>query len=189
MMCLDSNFVGSENPIKMCLQVTSSFQDEYLIEAGDPLPTNCCLSYCLDTTDLSEEEGGIALNILPLASGTKAGILRSMAARFRLLTVCERALNSSLEGIDALLGRCGLWVWFHWFHARPLTGCPVVLPSNSELTKERLEDMELDKRQQVCESVFHTINWFKELVSILPLQGSKVTTCKGQRSPPARVKG
>ncbi len=86
----------------MHVQVTSSFQDDYLVDAADPLPTGASLVHALDTVD----EGCIALNIFPLVGGEGAEGVRSLAARFHLLKVCEAAVNGSLEGIDALLGEC-----------------------------------------------------------------------------------
>ncbi len=86
----------------VCVQVTSSFQDDYLVDASDPLPTGASLIHALDTVD----EGCIALNILPLVGGEGAEGVRSMAARFHLLKVCEASVNGNLEGIDALLGKC-----------------------------------------------------------------------------------
>lgn len=69
------------------------------------------LLYGLD----AEEEGSIALNLLPLVmgvggsgEGVKGEGVRGMAARFHLLRVCEQAVNKSLEGIDALLGEYSL---------------------------------------------------------------------------------
>lgn len=80
--------------------MTSSFQDDYLIEASDPLPLGLELLYSLDEV----EEGLIALNLQPLIGGAGCENVRSMAARFHLLRVCEAAVNKNLEGIDALLG-------------------------------------------------------------------------------------
>ena len=97
--------------IRTVSQVTSSFQDDFLIEATDPLPSDAGLPlkllYGLD----AEEEGSIAINLLPLVmgvgeagEGVKGEGVRAMAARFHLLRVCEQAINQNLEGIDALLG-------------------------------------------------------------------------------------
>ena len=101
----------------LCDETTASFQETFLIEITDPLPTDLGLplgfSFGLDST----EEGSIVVNVFPLAvrqsqKGQERGaVLRAMAAQFRLLRICEQTLNSSLEAVDALLGRwCGV-VW------------------------------------------------------------------------------
>ena len=47
-----------------------------------------------------------------------------------------------------------------------IPGCPVVLCSEDTLTPEALEDLSLQKRQEICLSIFHCLNWFRELVSM-----------------------
>ena len=94
----------------LCDEITAKFQDVFLVESTDPLPTDVGLplelAYGLDT----EEEASIALNLMPnvVQPGEKgqengAG-LRGMVAQFRLMRMCEQMLSGNLEGIDALLG-------------------------------------------------------------------------------------
>ena len=94
----------------LCDETTTSFQDVFLIEITDPLPTDTDLPlefvYGLD----SSEEGSIALNLFPLVveqssrTQERGAALRSLCAQFRLLHICEHTLNGVLEGVDALLG-------------------------------------------------------------------------------------
>jgi len=94
----------------LCDKITTKFQDIFLIESTDPLPTDVGLplelAYNLDVV----EEASIALNLMPGVvqpgeNGQERGaVLRAMAAKFRLLRMCEQTLNGNLEGIDALLG-------------------------------------------------------------------------------------
>ena len=94
----------------LCDEITAKFQDVFLVESTDLLPTDVGLplelAYGLDT----EEEASIALNLMPnvVQPGEKgqengAG-LRGMVAQFRLMRMCEQILSGNLEGIDALLG-------------------------------------------------------------------------------------
>ena len=95
----------------LCDKITTKFQDIFLIESTDRLPTDVGLplelAYNLDVV----EEASIALNLMPGVvqpgeNGQERGaVLRAMAAKFRLLRMCEQTLNGNLEGIDALLGR------------------------------------------------------------------------------------
>ena len=91
-------------------ETTSLFQDSFLVEVSDPLPTDLGLPTELAEGLDSSEEGSIAVNLLPLAVKVGEGTrergsgLRPMAAQFRLLRVCEQTLRDSLDGVDALLG-------------------------------------------------------------------------------------
>ena len=94
----------------LCDETTSGFQEVFLVEVTDEVPTDLELPlelvYGLDTS----EEGSIAVNLFPMAvqqddkTQERGGVLRRMASQFHLLRVCEQALNGSLEGVDALLG-------------------------------------------------------------------------------------
>lgn len=87
-------------------KTTTEFQDSFLVESCDFLPSSSSsslpleIAFGLDST----EEGSIALNLLPLLEGGKAAQLCPMAAQFRLLRVCEQQLHANLESVDALLG-------------------------------------------------------------------------------------
>ena len=103
---LDTSFLEGLNE-----KITSLFQDTYLVEITDPLPTfpgiPLDFSHGLDNPD----EGTIAVNLLPMAVNSHER-LRAMAAHFHLLCVIVMAMNNSLEEVDALLGGCGLSVTF-----------------------------------------------------------------------------
>ena len=96
----------------LCDKITTKFQDVFLVESTDDLPTDVGvpleLAYSLDAM----EEASVALNLMPSVvqpgeKGQEKGAgLRAMAAKFRMLSVCEQTLNGNLEGIDALLGGC-----------------------------------------------------------------------------------
>lgn len=114
-MCLVVSQLDSAILAHLCEEVTTSFQDTFLVEVTDGVPEGVStvpmeFLYGLDPTD----EGSIALNLLPMIVDPKArsggGVvgetkLLEMAAKFHLLRTCEQQLNSSLEGIDALLGK------------------------------------------------------------------------------------
>ena len=205
----------------LCDETTTSFQDVFLIEITDPLPTDTDLPlefvYGLD----SSEEGSIALNLFPLVveqssrTQERGAALRSLCAQFRLLRICEHTLNGVLEGVDALLGewkraggggeggggerrwrgQCGSILMANAdqymvsvFHAEmvclpvplyphlppPLPpsllshpGAPVVMCTSDELKSDVFEDLPLVKRQSVCLSLCHCLNWFRELVRLV----------------------
>jgi Fanconi anemia group D2 protein len=136
----------------LCDETTSVFQDAYLVEVSDPLPPDLGLPLELSHGLDSSEEGSITVNIFPLAARRdertqeRGSALRGMAAQFRLLRVCEQTLTGSLEGVDALLG------------------APVVMCVADRLKSDMFEDVPLDKRQAVCLSLCHCLNWFRELV-------------------------
>ena len=79
------------------------YQDTYLVEISDPLPSLPGLplefSYGLDNT----EEGTIALNLFPMVAASPER-LRAMAAHFHLLCVLTMTQHNNLEEVDALLG-------------------------------------------------------------------------------------
>ena len=43
-------------------------------------------------------------------------------------------------------------------------GCPVVLVSQDKLKMEVFEDLPITKKQDICVSLFHCLNWFREMV-------------------------
>ena len=98
----------------LCNETTSVFQDTFLVEVSDPLPSDLGLAVELAHGLDSSEEDSIAVNMFPLTtrqderSRERGSCLRGMAAQFRLLRVCEHILNGSLEGVDALLGSSSL---------------------------------------------------------------------------------
>jgi len=109
------------------------------------------------------EEGSIAVNLLPvlLASRNNASSkeksdsapvsLICLAPHFRLLRVCEESEHKGdLEGIDALLG------------------CPLV-SCKQELANE-IALLDQADREVICGTLFHTVNWFREVVNAFATQ-------------------
>lgn len=100
----------------LCEQVTSTFQDTFLVEAANGVPQEVGLpmGFCYGLDEDVSDDGSIALNLLPMVLASKSSPeggaangdgLIGMAARFHLLRTCEQQLNGNLEGIDALLGK------------------------------------------------------------------------------------
>jgi len=137
--------------------VVADFQDDFLVDREAPVTSDIVpveLSYALDES----EEGSIAVNLLPLllASRNNASSkekidnppvsLICLAPHFRLLRVCEESQHKGdLEGIDALLG------------------CPLV-SFKQEMTSD-IDKLDQADREVVCETLFHTVNWFREVVN------------------------
>ena len=46
-----------------------------------------------------------------------------------------------------------------------LLGCPVVLCSAAKLDLESFHDLPMVQKQYICASLFHCLNWFRELIS------------------------
>ena len=95
----------------LCNTITQHYQDAFLIDGSDPLPTDLGvpLQFCYGLDTLNHDN--IALNLLPVAMATRDPernfLLQRVSSQFKLLRVCEQLLNSgSLEAIDALLGTC-----------------------------------------------------------------------------------
>lgn len=93
----------------LCDTVVTQFQETFLVDCKDDLPTNLGvplqLCHGLDTLD----NDNIGLNLLPVAMAAhgleRNFLLQRVSSQFKLLRVCEQLLNSgSLEAVDALLG-------------------------------------------------------------------------------------
>ncbi|XP_075893389.1 Fanconi anemia group D2 protein isoform X2 [Nelusetta ayraudi] len=142
--------------------VLKDFEDDFVveietkIEGNFPLPAR--LMYNLGD---GENWGAIAVNLLPLLASEvqhrgEQQSQRSKAHRrvsplclspfFRLLRVCEQKQNQGdLEAIDGLLG------------------CSLVLADFDVV--EKMESLSKAERDFVCTLLFHTINWFREVVN------------------------
>ncbi|KAL9960552.1 hypothetical protein ACROYT_G034027 [Oculina patagonica] len=127
------------------------------VARSDGLPVE--LSYPLDES----EEGSIAVNVLPLLLASRNSAtskeksdsatvsLICLAPHFRLLRVCEESQHKGdLEGIDALLG------------------CPLV-SFKQEMTNE-IASLDQADREVICGTLFHTVNWFREVVNAFATQ-------------------
>ncbi|XP_078597368.1 Fanconi anemia group D2 protein-like isoform X1 [Branchiostoma floridae x Branchiostoma japonicum] len=144
--------------------VLTDFQDDYVVDVeADRISqssTTLPLDLCYNLEDGDElEEGNIAVNLLPLleadqemkGSPARKGKKRTvspgcLAPHFRLLRYCEQAQRGGdLEGIDALLG------------------CPMYL--FKEETVEKIESLSVHERELMCTALFHTLNWFREVIN------------------------
>ncbi|KAF7659435.1 hypothetical protein LDENG_00298030 [Lucifuga dentata] len=142
--------------------VLDDFQDDFVVDLGPemkgsfPFPVHVMFSL-----DEEESQGGIAINLLPLLANDmqNKGEQRSQTDKankrvsplclspfFRLLRLCEeRQHQGDLEEIDALLG------------------CPLVLTDMDVV--EKLESLSKVEREFLCTLLFHTINWFREVIN------------------------
>uniref|UniRef100_A0A8C4HKK8 FA complementation group D2 n=1 Tax=Dicentrarchus labrax TaxID=13489 RepID=A0A8C4HKK8_DICLA len=112
-----------------------------------PFPAN--VMYNLDE---EESQGGIAINLLPLLAndiqnkGEQRVSPLCLSPFFRLLRLCEEKQHQGdLEEIDALLG------------------CPLILTDMGVV--EKIESLSKAEREFLCTLLFHTINWFREVVN------------------------
>ena len=60
-----------------------------------------------------------------------------------------------------------IYLWSEATYPFPgvLSGSPSVMCSKEKLKTEVFEDLSMTKRQDICLSLFHLLNWFRELVS------------------------
>ncbi|CAL8335444.1 unnamed protein product [Lota lota] len=143
--------------------VLEDFQDDFVVDLGPQitgsLPLPASVVYNLDE---EESEGGIAVNLLPLLARElqhraeswthkdkkvkKSVSTLCLSPFFRLLRVCEeRQHQGDLEEIDALLG------------------CPLILTDMGVV--DRMETLSKAERELMCTLLFHSINWFREVVN------------------------
>uniref|UniRef100_A0A8C4HMF3 FA complementation group D2 n=1 Tax=Dicentrarchus labrax TaxID=13489 RepID=A0A8C4HMF3_DICLA len=117
------------------------------VQVSFPFPAN--VMYNLDE---EESQGGIAINLLPLLAndiqnkGEQRVSPLCLSPFFRLLRLCEEKQHQGdLEEIDALLG------------------CPLILTDMGVV--EKIESLSKAEREFLCTLLFHTINWFREVVN------------------------
>ncbi|KAL2091556.1 hypothetical protein ACEWY4_013819 [Coilia grayii] len=143
--------------------VLEDFQEDFVVDLGPEIsgsfPLPATVMYNLDE---DESQGGIAVNLLPLLAqdlilradkknqvqdgGKRCVSPLCLAPFFRLLRLCEEVqYNGDLEEIDALLG------------------CPLILTDMDVV--EKMESLSKMEREFVCSLLFHTINWFREVVN------------------------
>ncbi|KAM9361725.1 Fanconi anemia group D2 protein [Symphorus nematophorus] len=141
--------------------VLDDFQDDFVVDLGPEIsgsfPFPAHVMYNLD----EDESQGIAINLLPLLakdiqnkgeqqSQTKKAHKRvsplCLSPFFRLLRLCEEKQHEGdLEEIDALLG------------------CPLILTDMDVVDK--MESLSKAEREFLCTLLFHTINWFREVIN------------------------
>uniref|UniRef100_A0A7N6BN79 FA complementation group D2 n=1 Tax=Anabas testudineus TaxID=64144 RepID=A0A7N6BN79_ANATE len=96
--------------------------------------------------DEEESQGGIAINLLPLLAQEMRVSPLCLSPFFRLLRLCEEKQHQgNLEEIDALLG------------------CPLILTDMDIV--EKVESLSKVEREYLCTLLFHTINWFREVIN------------------------
>ncbi|KAK3101624.1 hypothetical protein FSP39_004973 [Pinctada imbricata] len=123
----------------------------------------CELKFGLD----DESEGSIAIPLTALAEKSqrnkKSQKTKSQSqntghiidpvclpSHFRLLRMCEQRQAGTLENIDALLG------------------CPLFI--TKEDVYQKLEPLSTREKDVICESLFHTLNWFREVINAFATQ-------------------
>ncbi|XP_040889830.1 Fanconi anemia group D2 protein isoform X2 [Toxotes jaculatrix] len=132
--------------VDLCTEITGSF----------PFPAR--VMYDLDA---EESRGGITINLLPLLakdiqnkgeqqSQTKKANKRvsplCLSPFFRLLRLCEEKQHQGdLDDISGLLG------------------CPLILTDMDVV--EKIESLSKAEREFLCSLLFHTINWFREVIN------------------------
>uniref|UniRef100_A0A3Q0T545 FA complementation group D2 n=1 Tax=Amphilophus citrinellus TaxID=61819 RepID=A0A3Q0T545_AMPCI len=134
--------------------VLQDFEDNFVVDVGPeisgsfPFPASVAYKLYED-----EDQGGIAINLLPLLAKDlqNKGEHRRVSPLclspfFRLLRLCmEKRHQGDLEEIDGLLG------------------CPLILTDMDVV--EKVESLSKAEREFLCTLLFHTINWFREVVN------------------------
>uniref|UniRef100_A0A3P9BV97 FA complementation group D2 n=1 Tax=Maylandia zebra TaxID=106582 RepID=A0A3P9BV97_9CICH len=143
--------------------VLQDFEDDFVVDLGPeisgsfPFPARAMYKLYED-----EEQGGIAINLMPLLAKDiqNKGDLQNQVNKahnrrvsslclspfFRLLRLCvEKRHQGDLEEIDGLLG------------------CPLILTDMDVV--EKVESLSKAEREFLCTLLFHTINWFREVVN------------------------
>uniref|UniRef100_A0A669B6X7 FA complementation group D2 n=1 Tax=Oreochromis niloticus TaxID=8128 RepID=A0A669B6X7_ORENI len=133
--------------------VLQDFEDDFVVDLGPeisgsfPFPARAMYKLYED-----EDQGGIAINLMPLLAkdiqnkGEQRVSSLCLSPFFRLLRLCvEKRHQGDLEEIDGLLG------------------CPLIL-TNMDVV-EKVESLSKAEREFLCTLLFHTINWFREVVN------------------------
>uniref|UniRef100_A0A3B3DEN6 FA complementation group D2 n=1 Tax=Oryzias melastigma TaxID=30732 RepID=A0A3B3DEN6_ORYME len=145
-------------------RVLDDFQEDFVVDLGPDVTG--LVSFLLPprvlyNLDEDESQGGIAINLLPLlakdaqSKGDELTQVNKTQKRvsplclspfFRLLRLCEEKRHQGdLEEIDALLG------------------CPLILTDMDAVDK--VQSLSKAEREFLCALLFHTINWFREVVN------------------------
>ncbi|XP_069563483.1 Fanconi anemia group D2 protein [Brachyistius frenatus] len=142
--------------------VLNDFQDDFVVDV-DPEITGSFLfpARVMYNLDEGETQACIAINLLPLLNqetqnkGEQQSQSRKAQRRvsplclspfFRLLRLCEEKQHQGdLEEIDGLVG------------------CPLILTDMDVV--EKVESLSKAERDFLCSLLFHTINWFREVIN------------------------
>ncbi|CAL9703931.1 unnamed protein product [Knipowitschia caucasica] len=139
--------------------VLNDFQDDFVVDLSPNIsgsyPLPACALYNLDEDDSQEQ---IAINLLPLLAkelqhkaesqklNEKRVSMLCLSPYFRLLRLCEEKVHKGdLEEIDALLG------------------CPLIVTDMNVIDK--VQSLSKSEKEFLCTLLFHTINWFREVVN------------------------
>ncbi|XP_036008013.1 Fanconi anemia group D2 protein [Fundulus heteroclitus] len=142
--------------------VLDDFQEDFVVDIGPDITGSFPLpAHVMYNLDEEESQGSIAINLLPLLAkeAQNKGEQQSQTGKqqrrvstlclspfFRLLRLCEEKRHQGdLEEIDALLG------------------CPLILTNMDAVDK--VESLSKAERELLCTLLFHTINWFREVVN------------------------
>lgn len=142
--------------------VLEDFEQNFVVDLGPEITGPFLFpARVLYNLDEEENQGGIAINLLPLLAQdlhsktqqqtqTKAQKKQvsplCLSPFFRLLRLCEeKQYNGELEEIDALLG------------------CPVILTDMGFVDK--VESLSKAEKEFLCTLLFHAINWFREVIN------------------------
>ncbi|KAL5014959.1 hypothetical protein ScPMuIL_009229, partial [Solemya velum] len=136
--------------------VITDFQDDFVVDIEEQTQEPSLVPMKQEFGLDDDSEGAIAINLLPLvtkliekpaaAKDSKIPNALCISPHFRLLRVCEEKQNDgNLESIDALLG------------------CPVYIPKDE--VYDKLESLSEKEKEVICTCLFHTINWFREVVN------------------------
>lgn len=140
--------------------VIDDFQVDFVVDVGPKIsgsfPFTPCVLY-----DLEGQGNSIAINLLPLLAQNvqMKGEQQNQTSKthkrvsplclsplFRLLRLCEHKQHQGdLEEIDGLLG------------------CPLILTDMDVV--EKMESLSKAEREFLCTLLFHTINWFREVIN------------------------
>uniref|UniRef100_A0A8D3CL66 FA complementation group D2 n=1 Tax=Scophthalmus maximus TaxID=52904 RepID=A0A8D3CL66_SCOMX len=148
-----ANLILSSTLDPQVQSVLDDFQDGFVVDLG--LETTCSIPFPARVMYNLEEEDtqdGIAINLLPLLAkdiqnkGEQRVSPLCLSPFFRLLRLCEEKQHQGdLEEIDALLG------------------CPLILTDMEAV--EKMESLSKAEREFLCHLLFHTINWFREVIN------------------------
>uniref|UniRef100_A0A3B3ZMP0 Uncharacterized protein n=1 Tax=Periophthalmus magnuspinnatus TaxID=409849 RepID=A0A3B3ZMP0_9GOBI len=150
-----ANLIVTANLDPHVQSVLNDFQDDFVVDLSPNIsgsfPLPACSMYNLDEDDSQEQ---IAINLLPLLAKEaqhkgetkqKVSVL-CLSPFFRLLRLCEEKTHKGdLEEIDALLG------------------CPLIVTDLNVIDKA--ESLSKSEKEFLCTLLFHTINWFREVVN------------------------
>ncbi|XP_055999179.1 Fanconi anemia group D2 protein-like isoform X3 [Ostrea edulis] len=142
--------------------VTTDFQDHYVVDMDETASDSMVpqeIKFGLD--DDSEVAIGIPLVALTEKSVKDKKKMQTqksgdsldpicLSPHFRLLRMCEQRQNRNLDNIDALLG------------------CPIFLPKSEVMDK--MESLSMKEKDVICTSLFHALNWFREVVNAFATQ-------------------